>query len=64
METFWQHFWKAACAKGPRSIRIKWIKGHATQQHIDDLVIAQADKDGNHMAEHVADIAALWQGHD
>ena len=31
----WEHFHKAISAKGVHSVQISWIKGHATQSHMD-----------------------------
>ena len=36
----WEHFHKAAIAKGVRSIKITSTKGHATEQHVENFVMA------------------------
>ena len=42
----WEHFYCAAKAKGPNSIRLTWVKGHATQYHIDKGISTQKHKAG------------------
>ena len=33
----WEHFNNVIMAKGARSIKISWVKGHATEEHIRAL---------------------------
>ena len=35
----WERFYKAVSTKGVNSVKITWVKGHATQQHIDHATI-------------------------
>ncbi len=34
----WEHFFLAASSKGINSIKLTWVKGHATDQHITDNI--------------------------
>ena len=43
----WYHFEQAATIKGPHSIRITWVKGHATDAHVDAGVTTRANQLGN-----------------
>ena len=60
----WEFFHQAVTSKGASSIRISWIKGHATQAHIADGVTTLQDKLGNDEADKVADIGAALFGQD
>lgn len=60
----WYHFCCAIKAKGPASVRISWVKGHASQDHIDAGVTSVEDKAGNDQADLVADEATALYGVD
>ena len=47
----WEHFYCAARQKGPSSIRLTWVKGHATQEHIDQGISTPTKKVGNDEAD-------------
>ena len=51
----WELFWNAAAAKGTRAVRLSWVKGHATQQHVDEGITTAKDRTGNHHADKAAD---------
>ena len=51
----WEHFWLAASAKGTKSIRLSWVKGHATQEHVDKGITTESDSAGNHQANRAAE---------
>ena len=60
----WSHFEAAVKAKGPNSIRISWVKGHADQAHIEAGLTTTAHKVGNDRADLVADKGVLVHGED
>ena len=60
----WEHFYSAAKAKGPSSIRLTWIKGHSTQHHIDEGISAHTHKAGNDEADITADIGTALYGQE
>ncbi len=60
----WDHFQRAAIAKGPHSIRITKVKGHITQSQVDEGVYRSCDKQGNDAADHAADVAVETHGKD
>ena len=60
----WEHFYKAILAKGPQSTRPTWVKGHATQEHIDKGITTIAHKAGNHEADATADLGTDLHGAD
>ena len=60
----WEHFFKAAQAKSAQSIEISWVKGHATEQHVQKGVTTQDDKTGNDQADEVADMGAKLYADD
>ena len=47
----WEHFTKAAEAKGPNSINITKVKGHVTTQQNLDNIYRDVDKQGNDKAD-------------
>ena len=51
----WQAFLDAATARGPTTLAVKWVKGHAKQEHIDQGLLTQAEAHGNKNADLVAD---------
>jgi hypothetical protein len=48
--------------KGPESVRLSWVKGHATQDHIDRGISDGIRKAGNDTADANADIGAELHG--
>jgi ribonuclease HI len=60
----WAHFCKCVLAKGPQSIRLTWVKGHAKQHHIDKGVTTLTNKTGNDKADEAADEATKLHGAD
>ena len=60
----WQHFYNAIEAKGAHSVRITWVKCHATPEHIKCGVTTQENKEGNDEADKIADIGAELHGKD
>ena len=52
----WQQFEKAARSKGPKSIKIRWTKGHAKAEHIAKGISNEKDKQGNDLADMYADL--------
>jgi hypothetical protein len=60
----WLHFEQAAKAKGPKAIRLTKVKGHITQQQVDDNQHSMEDKLGNDKADEAADIAVQTHGED
>ena len=60
----WEHFTKAAMAKGPKSIRLTKVKGHVTTQQVLDKIFRDCDKKGNDKADHAADLAVQMHGED
>ena len=60
----WQHFYIAVQAKGTRAIKITWVKGHATEEHINKGITDERNKQGNDVADKCADIGATLHGDD
>ncbi len=60
----WQHFEEAVKAKGPHAIKITKVKGHATQEQVNNNIYRQCDKLGNDRADEAADIAVKLHGDD
>ncbi len=60
----WDHFERAAIAKGPKTIRITKVKGHVTQQQVDANVHRAVDKVGNDKADEAADVGVQTHGKD
>ena len=58
----WEHLCKALMAKGPHSFKVKWVKGHATDAHIQAGVISAPDRDGNHKADANANMGNQLHG--
>ena len=58
----WEHFYKALKTKNPRSFKATWVKGHATEKHINKGITTQLHKEGNFEADRAADIGASLQG--
>ena len=51
----WQHFYEMAKAKTTQAIKLTWVKGHATAQHIQDGITTTINKEGNDAADLIAD---------
>ncbi len=60
----WEHFTKAAIAKGPKTIRLTKVKGHVTSQQVRERVYRECDKKGNDKADEAADLAVKMHGED
>ena len=60
----WEHLYKALCAKGLGSFKAKWVKGHATDHHVEDGLISALDWTGNHRADASTDIGNQMHGKD
>ena len=58
----WQHFFDAAKAKGVGTIKLTWVKGHATQEHIDRGITTAEKLAGNHEADTTADLGTELHG--
>ena len=50
--------------KRRRSVNISWLKGHATQYHIDREIISFKNNVGNDTADEIADIGTALFGKD
>ena len=53
----WANFKNTLDEAGQGATKVTKLKGHATQQHIDDKVISAEDKAGNDIADQLADEA-------
>ena len=51
----WHMYYKHAAAKKPDAITITKVKGHATQEMVNEGKVRPADKDGNDKADEAAD---------
>jgi len=60
----WEHFHAVACHKGANAIALTWVKGHATNEHIEKGITTHTHKCGNDNADEVANIAANLHGKD
>ena len=52
----WQQFWRQVQARGPHSIRITKVKGHATEEMVRSGKVREEDKEGNDKADRAADL--------
>ena len=59
----WEHFYKAAQAKGRESIKISWTKGHATLTHIQQGTTTSYLKEGNDKVDQIAN-RGIQEGYD
>ena len=50
----WHDYWHAICAKGPNSVALSKVKGHATIQDIQSGITTPMDKHGNDVADSLA----------
>ena len=60
----WEIFHRAIKAKGTRAVRIKWVKGHADDKHVEQGLCTREDVIGNDIADKHADKGALVFGKD
>ena len=60
----WEHFYLAIKAKGPNAFWATWVKGHATEEHIQQEITTKKHKEGNHKADEIADLGASVYGKD
>ena len=60
----WEHFYLALKAKGPSAFWATWVKGHATEEHIQQAITTQKRKEGNDKADEIADLGANVYGKD
>ena len=58
----WEHFHRAVLAKGPKAVKLTWVKGHATQEHVDLNITTNLNKKGNHEADATADLGTALHG--
>ena len=54
----WEYFHKCLLAKGHHSCNFTWVKGHATDEHVQKGITTEEDKVGNDMSDKAADIGA------
>ena len=54
----WQSIEEAVLAKGPRSVRVTKVKGHATDEMVNEGRVKPEDKAGNDVADKAADKGA------
>ena len=55
----WQVYWDLVVHKGPHSLAMSKVKGHAKQHHIDAGLSTPRDQEGNDMADSLATRAHL-----
>ena len=60
----WLRFYQAVMAKSARSIRLTWVKGHATQEHVDKGITTIENKVGNQEVDAVAGLGTALHGED
>ena len=60
----WEHFHLALLAKSAQAVRVTKVKGHATQEHINQGVSNPIDKAGNDEADNAAEIGVKLFGDD
>ena len=61
----WKQVHAAIKAKGVDSIKIKWVKGHATDKHVKMNITTEKDRTGNNIADDTADVGTSpWPRHD
>ena len=58
----WMYFAKAVKSKGSQSVRVTWVKGHATCEHVAQGISTSRDKEGNDIADSCADMGVLCHG--
>ena len=60
----WEMFVQTVKAKGHQAIRVSWVKGHATKEMVNKGKVLARDKEGNDMADLVADQGVAMFGKD
>ena len=55
----WELAWQAVLERGPDAQKVSKVKGHATQQHIDEGLATAEQKEGNDWADTYADKGAM-----
>ena len=55
----WEWFQKAAINKGPKWIKLKKVKGHATWEMVESGLVPIGEKCGNDEADKAADKGAM-----
>ena len=51
----WQHFYVSTATKGLQAVTLSKVKGHATQQMVDEGEVEAKHKEGNDRADKVAE---------
>ena len=59
-----EHFYEVVKAKGAQAINITWVKGHAIDKHVEKGITTEVNKEGNHIADEVADLGTALHGKD
>jgi hypothetical protein len=59
-----EHFYKCVEEKGANAVKITWVKGHATDQHVQKGITTEEHKIGNKVADDVADLGTALHGKD
>ena len=57
-----EYFYEVVKAKGANAINITWVKGHATDQHVEKGITIDKNKPGNFIADEVADLGTALHG--
>ena len=51
----WQQFWQLVRARGANTVKVTKVKGHATEQQVEEGKVRTEDKEGNDNADQAAD---------
>ena len=62
MGTVGNTFCQSVQAKSPKAIKISWVKGHATDEHVSKGVTTRQNKEDNFKADQIADIGVKMHG--
>ena len=60
----WQNFYQCATSKGVEAVRITWVKGHATDDHVAQGITTDTHRKGNDAADKCADFGVAAFGPD
>jgi ribonuclease HI len=60
----WEHFTNACIAKTTQAVRVTWVKGHATEEHIRIGVSTEQNRTGNDKADKLADLGVKMHGEE
>ena len=60
----WEHFYNAVVAKNPKAVKVTWVKGHATEEHVANGITTRRNKEGNEKADETADLGSDLHGKD